>query len=128
MYRRVQKGRGLGGFLKSVVRIFTKALPVVAKISKNPTVRKIGSGALQSAMRVGGEALITNDLEAAAKSEMRDVKKRIGEAVLKRAGSESAGKTNSSKRKRVTAKKKTISKKRKDIQPVKPRHRPSLLD
>ena len=38
-YYRVQRGRGLGSFLRNIFKFF---VPVVKKVASNKTVRKIG--------------------------------------------------------------------------------------
>ena len=84
--RRVQRGRGIGGILSSIFRVFSRAAPIAAKIASNPTARKLGKEVLKSGLRIGGEAMMTNNLNSALKNELSGVKQRIGRAALKRAG------------------------------------------
>lgn len=104
IYRRVQRGRGLGGILSSIFRVFSKAVPIAAKIASSPTARKIGKEVLQSGLRVGGEALVTNDLNSALKNELNGVKQRVGNAMLKRGNESSLHSSKKMKKRKVTRK------------------------
>ena len=87
LFKRVQRGRGIGGVLSNIFRFNKKAVPIATKIAANPTVRKFGKEVLKSGARIGGEALLTNNLNSAVGTEFNNVKKRVGNALLDR-GSE----------------------------------------
>ena len=110
--RRVQRGRGLGGIFSTIFKAFTKAIPIAAKIAKSPIARKIGKEALKSGLRVGGEALVTNDLNSAISNELGSVKERVGRAMAKR-GRASKSKSRSPKRAPKKYKKTKIPRKKK---------------
>ena len=99
-FNRIQRGQGLGNILKSIFKVFRKAIPIASKIASNPTVKKIGKEVLNSGLRIGGEALITNDLNSAVNTELESAKKRVGKAILKRARGESELNSSNSKKKR----------------------------
>ena len=107
IYRRIQRGRGLGGILSLIFRVFSKAAPIAAKIASSPTARKIGKEVLQSGLRVGGEALMTNDLNSALKNELSGVKQRVGKAMLKRGNESPLHSSKKMKKRKVTRKPQT---------------------
>lgn len=114
MYKRIQRGRGLGGFFSSLLKLFSKAAPAVSRIMANPNVKKVGKLALQSALRTGGKALTSNDLKTAVDSEINLIKKKVGKAMLKRARtdkktSQDAGKKSKTVTIKNLKKKKTSS-------------------
>lgn len=100
-FSRVQRGRGLGGILSSIFRALTKAVPIAAKIARSPIAKKIGKEALKSGLRVGGEALVTNDLSSAVKNELGTVKERVGKALLKRGRSSATGTSKKAKKSKM---------------------------
>lgn len=83
MYQRVQRGRGLGGFFSSILKIFSRAAPLIKKVAANPTVRKVGKQALKSALTVGASALEGENIKAATKNEFKKTKKKVGKVLKK---------------------------------------------
>ena len=108
MYQRIQRGRGLGGFFSSILKLFSRAAPLIKKVAANPTVRKVGKQALKSALSVGASALEGESVKAAGKSEFAKTKKKVGK-VLKKISND-INEEEKMKRKRV--KKKKTSRKR----------------
>lgn len=81
MYQRVQRGRGLGGFFGSVLKIFSKAAPLIKKVAANPSVRQIGKQALNSALSLGASTLKGEDVKSNAKREFTRTKKKVSEVL-----------------------------------------------
>ena len=83
MYQRVQRGRGLGGFFSGILKIFSKAAPILKKVAANPSVQKVGKQALKSALSVGASALEGENVKHAASSEFKKTKKKVGQVLKK---------------------------------------------
>ena len=81
MYQRIQRGRGLGGFFSNIVKVFSKAVPLVKKVATNPTVKKIGKHALSSALAIGADALQGENLKESAQKELKSTKKKVGKVL-----------------------------------------------
>lgn len=84
----MSRGRGLGGFFSSILRLFTRAAPLIKKVSatavpiikkasSNPTVRKIGKQAIKSALSVGADAIEGSDVKKSIRKEINNVKKKV---------------------------------------------------
>lgn len=84
-YQRVQRGRGIGGFFRTIMRLFSRAAPVISKIAANPTVKKMGKQALKSAIRIGDDTIQSKNFKASVNKEINNVKNKVGNAILKRA-------------------------------------------
>ena len=75
-YQRIQRGRGIGGFFGSILKIISKAAPLVSKVAANPSVRKIGKQALKSALSIGADALNGTNIENSTKKEFDEKESR----------------------------------------------------
>ena len=47
-FKRIQKGRGLGGFFAIFLKIFRKATPILKKVVQSPTTKKIARKAAET--------------------------------------------------------------------------------
>lgn len=81
MYQRIQRGRGLGAFFGSVLKIFSKAAPLVKKVITNPSVKKIGKQALQSALSIGADALEDGNIKNSVQKEINKTKKQVSKVL-----------------------------------------------
>lgn len=80
-YQRIQRGRGIGGFFGSILKIISKAAPLVSKVAANPSVRKIGKQALKSALSIGADALTGTNIENSTKKEFKKTRKKVGKIL-----------------------------------------------
>ena len=110
-YQRIQRGRGIGGFFNSILKIFSRAAPVISKVAANPTVKKIGKQALTSALAVGADALQGSSVKESSAKEFKKTKNKVGE-ILKDISKDINKDENRKKRKISSVK---ISRKRKKI-------------
>jgi len=113
-YQRVQRGRGLGGFFASILKIFSKAAPILKKVAANPTFRKVGKQALGSALNVGANVLEGADAKESVHKELKETQAKVSKALKKI--SKNIQNSDVSKRKKIkTAKKDLNESKRKKI-------------
>jgi len=119
-YYRIQRGRGLGSFLRN---IFKFVAPVVKKVSTNKTVRKIGkelvNRGLDSAKDVIRGEPVKNVVDR-EKKYLKDKAEKVINKVSKKINENRSGNTNKEpvnfkkgkKRKSITVKKSNSKKKK----------------
>lgn len=125
----IQRGRGIGGLLRTVVSIFKPVAKTIGKSAvkavKSDTAKMIGQSlkeqAINSALNLTSEAIRGNDLNESLKNEMASTRNTIGDVVentrsslLKRKRTKDASEDIKAKRGKMNRKTKTnTGKKRK---------------
>lgn len=84
LLQRVQRGRGIGSFLRPLFSLFSRAAPLVSKVIKSPIVKKIGKEVIKSGLNVTADAITGNNVKDGIYREVNSARKRVGKA-LKRA-------------------------------------------
>ena len=113
MYRRVLRGRGLGGFFGSILKIFSKAAPLVKKVAKSSMVKKIGRQAFKSALSVGADALEEGNLKHSVHKELNKTKKKVSKALRETSLDIEAETSNKKRKNRKNLSKNHLKKKKK---------------
>lgn len=84
VYQRIQRGRGLGGFLKPLFNLFRRVAPLASKAVHSPLARNIGREVAKAGLNVTADAISGNNISDSTSMEVDKARRRVG-AALKRA-------------------------------------------
>ena len=81
VYQRIQRGRGLGGFLKPLFSLFRRAVPLVSKAVKSPLAKNIGREIAKAGLNVTADAISGNNVKDSVGKEVHIARKRVSSAL-----------------------------------------------